>query len=510
MSEQHPMIPTAGVAVSSATARLSAKAMALYPLTPALWLAGQWQQTNQTFGVEDPATRAVIAHVSDAGAAEVAMAIAAASQAQQQFAETPAAVRAQWLQSWYQQVLAAEQSLAALLSLEQGKPLAEALAEIRYAAAFIQWFAEEAKRSYGDVIPSPQANRRLLNIRQPVGVVAAITPWNFPAAMVTRKIAPALAAGCAVILKPSELTPLTALALADLADKAGIPGGLFQVLTSRQSALIGQLLCQSPQVQKLTFTGSTTVGKLLLRQCADTVKRVSLELGGNAPVLVFADADLPQAVAGIMAAKFRNAGQTCVCINRIYVEAAVQDEFCQLLAAQIRLLRSGPTAASNPEQAGMPLGPLITPQAAARVDELVQQALTAGARRMVGRDWSLSQDGGYYPPTLLLDVNAEMSLTQQEIFGPVAAVQSFSTEQEALALANATQAGLAAYLYTRDPARIWRCSEAFQCGMVGINETAISSELIPFGGVKESGLGREGSAYGLAEYQQIKHLCWGV
>jgi succinate-semialdehyde dehydrogenase/glutarate-semialdehyde dehydrogenase len=509
MSEQHPVIQTAGVAVSSATARLSAGAMALYPLTPALWLAGQWQQTNQTFMVADPATKAVIAHVSDAGAAEVAMAIAAATQAQLQFADTPAAVRAQWLQSWHQQVLAAEQSLAALLSLEQGKPMAEALAEIRYAAAFIQWFAEEAKRSYGDVIPSPQANRRLLNIRQPVGVVAAITPWNFPAAMVTRKIAPALAAGCAVILKPSELTPLTALALADLADKAGIPGGLFQVLTGSQSALIGQLLCQSPQVQKLTFTGSTAVGKLLLRQCADTVKRVSLELGGNAPVLVFADADLPQAVAGIMAAKFRNAGQTCVCINRIYVEAAVQDEFCQLLAAQIQLLHSGPAAGCT-VQGGQLLGPLITPQAAARVDGLVQQALAAGARRMVGRDWCFSQDGGYYPPTLLLDVNAEMSLTQQEIFGPVAAVQSFRTEQEALALANATQAGLAAYLYTRDPARIWRCSEALQYGMVGINETAISSELIPFGGVKESGLGREGSAYGLAEYQQIKHLCWGV
>ncbi len=491
-------------------ARLSAGAMAIYPLTPALWLAGQWQQSQQTFVVKNPATHEVIAHVSETGAAEVAQAIAAASQVQLQFAETPAAVRAQWLQNWYQQVLAAEQPLAALLSLEQGKPMAEAVAEIRYAAAFIQWFAEEARRSYGDVIPSPQANRRLLNIRQPVGVVAAITPWNFPAAMVTRKIAPALAAGCAVILKPSELTPLTALALADLADKAGIPAGLFQVLPGSQSALIGQLLCQSPQVQKLTFTGSTAVGKLLLRQCADTVKRVSLELGGNAPVLVFADADLPQAVAGIMAAKFRNAGQTCVCINRIYVEAAVQDEFCQLLAAQIRLLRSGPAAASNSEQAGMLLGPLITPQAAARVDGLVQQALAAGARRVVGRDWSFSQDGGYYPPTLLLDVNAEMLLTQQEIFGPVAAVQSFSTEQQALALSNATQAGLAAYLYTRDPARIWRCSEALQCGMVGINETAISSEVIPFGGVKESGLGREGSGYGLAEYQQIKHLCWGL
>lgn len=510
MSEQQPVIEKADVAVSSAPAWLATEAMALYPLTPALWLAGQWQQTQQTFAVENPATKAVIAQVSDAGATEVAVAIEAATQAQRQYADTPAAVRAQWLQSWYQQVLAAEQSLAALLSLEQGKPLAEALAEIRYAAAFIQWFAEEAKRSYGDVIPSPQANRRLLNIRQPVGVVAAITPWNFPAAMVTRKIAPAIAAGCAVILKPSELTPLTALALADLAAKAGLPAGLFQVLTSSQSALIGQLLCQSPQVQKLTFTGSTAVGKLLLRQCADTVKRVSLELGGNAPVLVFADADLPQAVAGIIAAKFRNAGQTCVCINRIYVEAAVLAEFCQLLAAQIRLLRSGPAAHSNTASAGMVLGPLITPQAAARVDGLVQQALAASARRLVGRDWCLRQDGAYYPPTLLLDVNAEMLLTQQEIFGPVAAVQSFSTEQEALALANTTQAGLAAYLYTRDQARIWRCSEALQCGMVGINETAISSELIPFGGVKESGLGREGSAYGLAEYQQIKHLCWGL
>lgn len=494
--------------VTTARMLTTSSAAEFYQLTPALWLAGQWQQTSHTFPVLAPATQAVIAYVSDAGAADVERAIAAATQAQLAFAQTTAAVRAQWLKNWYQRVLAAEAALAALLSLEQGKPYAEALAEIRYAAAFIEWFAEEARRSYGDVIPSPQPHRRLLNLRQPVGVVAAITPWNFPAAMVTRKIAPALASGCAVILKPSELTPLTALALADLAQQAGIPGALFQVLPSSQSALVGQLLCQSPQVQKLTFTGSTAVGKLLLRQCADTVKRVSLELGGNAPVLVFADADLAQAVAGVMAAKFRNAGQTCVCINRIYVEAAIADEFCQLLAAEIRQLVTGPAAFNAPPQ--RQIGPLITPQEAARVDGLVQQALAGGARRLVGRDWSMQEDAGFYPPTLLVDVDAQMALMQQEVFGPVAAVQRFSTEEQGLALANASQAGLAAYLYTRDPARIWRCSEALQCGMVGVNETAISSEVIPFGGVKESGLGREGSAYGLAEYQQIKHICWGI
>lgn len=468
-----------------------------------LLLNGVWQTGSSSFAVHNPATGEQIIQVQNASAQDTGLAIQYAALAQKQWQQTLAAERAALLKNWYQLVLQHQQDLALILATEQGKPMTEAKAEILYAASFIEWFAEEAKRLYGDVIPTTAANRRLLTIKQAVGVVAAITPWNFPAAMVTRKLAPAFAAGCTVILKPSELTPLTALALAELAQRAGFPPGVLQLLPTTEAAAVGALLCQSPDVKKLSFTGSTRVGKLLMRQCADTVKRLSLELGGNAPVLVFADADLPKAVAGVMAAKFRNAGQTCVCINRIYVERAVYPEFNQLLLKAMQQLVQG-----NALESGVTLGPLINAGAVTKVSALVAQAIEQGASLV----WAGQQPAAgcnFYPPTLLCDVTQDMALMQQEIFGPVAAVMPFDSEQEAIDLANQSAAGLAAYLYSNDISRLWRLAEALEVGMVGINETAISTEVIPFGGVKESGLGREGSRYGIDEYLEIKHLCWG-
>lgn len=469
----------------------------------ALLRNGVWVSGGNTFAVYNPASGEEIIQVHNASVADTKLAIAHAVPAQQLWQQTLAADRAALLKSWHQLVLQHLADLALILATEQGKPLGEAKAEILYAASFIEWFAEEGKRLYGDVIPTTAASRRLLTMKQAVGVVAAITPWNFPAAMVTRKLAPAFAAGCAVILKPSELTPLTALALAELAQRAGFPPGVLQVLPTTEAAAVGELLCQSADVKKLTFTGSTKVGKLLMRQCADTVKRLSLELGGNAPVLIFADADLPKAVAGVMAAKFRNAGQTCVCVNRIYVERAVYHEFNVLLLKAMQQLVQG--SALEP---GVTLGPLINMDAVKKVTALVAQARQQGAKLL----WAGQQPAAgsnFYPPTLLCDVTQDMALMQQEIFGPVAAVMPFDNEQEAITLANQSAAGLAAYLYSNDISRLWRLGEALQVGMVGINETAISTEVIPFGGVKESGLGREGSRYGIDEYLEIKHLCWG-
>ncbi len=455
------------------------------------------------FVVTNPANLKDVAWVNNASAADAEQAIVHAVQAQSLWQQQLASERALLLKNWYQLVLQHQHDLALILATEQGKPLAEANAEIGYAASFIEWFAEEAKRLYGDLIPTTAQGRRLLTIKQPVGVVAAITPWNFPAAMVTRKLAPALAAGCTVILKPSELTPLTALALGELAQRAGFPPGVLQMLPTKNAAAVAQVLCQSPMVRKLTFTGSTSVGKLLMRQCADTVKRLSLELGGNAPVLVFADADLSQAVAGVMAAKFRNAGQTCVCINRIYVERCVYERFNALLFAEIQQLKLGD--ALTP---GVQIGPLINAAAVHKVSALVQDAVTQGARLHCGGQQS-ELGPHFYQPTLLTEVTPQMQLMQQEIFGPVAAVMPFDNEQQAIDLANQSAAGLAAYLYSSDIGRLWRLAEALEVGMVGINETAISTEVIPFGGVKESGLGREGSRYGMDEYLEIKHLCWG-
>ena len=463
------------------------------------FIAGQWQSADSRFSVINPATEQVIAQVAEA---DVDAAITAAVAAQREFANSTASERAAFLLRWHQLVLANLTDLAQILTAEAGKPLQEAQAEIRYAASFIEWFAAEALRVTGDVLATSVKGQRLLNLKQPVGVVAAITPWNFPAAMVTRKLAPAFAAGCAVVLKPSELTPLTALALAYLADQAGIPKGVLNVITSSYAAAVGQALTRHPQIAKVTFTGSTAVGKLLMRQCADTVKRLSLELGGNAPAIVFADADLAVAVQAVMASKFRNAGQTCVCVNRILVEESIAAEFSALLQKAIRQLVTGPGVTPSVQ-----IGPLINAAAVAKVSQLVNDAVAAGASLSYQAELALEL-GYFYPPTLLENVTSAMRISQQEIFGPVATIQLFSTAEEALQLANDSQSGLAAYLFTKDTQRIWHFSEQLQVGMLGINGSAISQAHIPFGGIKSSGFGREGSSYGIEEYLQLKHLCW--
>ena len=463
------------------------------------FIAGQWQSADSRFSVINPATEQVIAQVAEA---DVDAAITAAVAAQREFANSTASERAAFLLRWHQLVLANLTDLAQILTAEAGKPLQEAQAEIRYAASFIEWFAAEALRVTGDVLATSVKGQRLLNLKQPVGVVAAITPWNFPAAMVTRKLAPAFAAGCAVVLKPSELTPLTALALAYLADQAGIPKGVLNVVTSTDAATVGQALTRHPQIAKVTFTGSTAVGKLLMRQCADTVKRLSLELGGNAPAIVFADADLAVAVQAVMASKFRNAGQTCVCVNRILVEESIAAEFSALLQKAIRQLVTGPGVTPSVQ-----IGPLINAAAVTKVSQLVNDAVAAGASLSYQAELALEL-GYFYPPTLLENVTSAMRISQQEIFGPVATIQLFSTAEEALQLANDSQSGLAAYLFTKDTQRIWHFSEQLQVGMLGINGSAISQAHIPFGGIKSSGFGREGSSYGIEEYLQLKHLCW--
>ena len=463
------------------------------------FIAGQWQSADSSFSVINPATEQVIAQVAEA---DVDAAISAAVAAQREFANSTASERAAFLLRWHQLVLANLTDLAQILTAEAGKPLQEAQAEIRYAASFIEWFAAEALRVTGDVLATSVKGQRLLNLKQPVGVVAAITPWNFPAAMVTRKLAPAFAAGCAVVLKPSELTPLTALALAYLADQVGIPRGVLNVVTSSDAAAVGQALTRHPQIAKVTFTGSTAVGKLLMRQCADTVKRLSLELGGNAPAIVFADADLAVAVQAVMASKFRNAGQTCVCVNRILVEESIAAEFSALLQKAIRQLVTGPGVTPSVQ-----IGPLINAAAVAKVSQLVNDAVAAGASLSYRAELALEL-GYFYPPTLLENVTSAMRISQQEIFGPVATIQLFSTAEEALQLANDSQSGLAAYLFTKDTQRIWHFSEQLQVGMLGINGSAISQAHIPFGGIKSSGFGREGSSYGIEEYLQLKHLCW--
>jgi succinate-semialdehyde dehydrogenase/glutarate-semialdehyde dehydrogenase len=463
------------------------------------FIAGQWQSAHSRFAVLNPATNQVIAEVAQA---DVQAAIAAAAAAQPEFARTTAAERAAFLGRWHQLVLANITDLATILTSEQGKPFTEAQAEIRYAASFIEWFAGEAMRVNGDVLATTVRGQRLLNLKQPVGVVAAITPWNFPAAMVTRKLAAAFAAGCAVVLKPSELTPLTALALAYLAEQAQCPSGILNVVTHSDAAGIGQVLTNHPLIAKVTFTGSTAVGQLLMRQCGDSLKRLSLELGGNAPAIVFADADLEAAVTAIMAAKFRNAGQTCVCVNRILVEQSIAADFSARLKQAISQLVTG-----NGEEAGVQIGPLINAAAVRKVTNLVNSAVAAGATLSFQAQVPAGL-GHFYPPTLLEQVSASMAISQQEIFGPVAAIQIFTHEAEAIALANASQSGLAAYVFTKDAERIWQLSEQLQVGMIGINGSAISQAHIPFGGIKASGFGREGSQYGIDEYLQLKHLCW--
>ncbi|MER1966568.1 NAD-dependent succinate-semialdehyde dehydrogenase [Castellaniella sp. GW247-6E4] len=469
------------------------------------YVADGWRAaaSGRTFPVFNPATGGRLAEVASLDAGEVRAAIAGAVRAQAAWAARSAADRGRLLRAWNDLILQNAEDIARLMTLEQGKPLAESRGEAKYAASFIEWFAEEGKRTYGDVIPSPTADKRLITIKQPVGVCAAITPWNFPAAMITRKAAPALAAGCAMIVKPAEDTPLTALALAVLAERAGIPAGVFQVVTG-DAREIGGVLTASPDVRKLSFTGSTEVGRLLMAQSAPTIKRLSLELGGNAPFIVFDDADLDAAVEGAMASKYRNSGQTCVCANRLLVQAGVYDAFVEKLRARVADLKVG-----DGTEDGVQQGPLINRDALDHALELIEDARSHGARVVVGGE-AHALGGTFFQPTVLRDLNLDMRVAREEIFAPVAPVFRFETEAQAVAQANDTEYGLAAYLYTRDIGRAWRVGEALEYGMVGLNTGMISNEVAPFGGIKQSGLGREGSHYGIDEYLEIKYLCLQV
>lgn len=469
------------------------------------FINGEWcaAANGQSYSVTNPSTGDRVGDVPDMGAAETTRAIDAAAAAQPAWSALTAKARATALRKWFELILAHQEDLAQLMTSEQGKPLAEARGEVVYGASFIEWFAEEAKRVYGDVIPSHGPDKRIIVLKQPIGVVAAITPWNFPIAMITRKVAPALAAGCTVVVKPGEDTPLSALALAELASRAGLPAGTFNVVTSQDAAIVGQTLCNDSRVRKLSFTGSTPVGKLLMRQCADTVKKISLELGGNAPFIVFDDADLDAAVAGLMASKFRNAGQTCVCTNRILVQDSVYDTFVEKLTSAVAQLKVGDGLTE-----GVTIGPLINAKAVAKVKGLVADAVDQGAiLHQTGNAEGLGEN--FYAPVILTQVTTAMSIANAEIFGPVATVFRFSNEAEAVQTANDTPFGLAAYFYARDIGRIWRVAEALEYGMVGINEGIISTEVAPFGGVKESGIGREGSKYGIDDFVEIKYLCMG-
>jgi len=469
------------------------------------YIDGGWADADDkaSFAVTNPADGTVIARVPAMGAAEARRAIAAAAKAWPAWRARTAKERAAILRRWYELIMAAQKDLAVLLTAEQGKPLAEAMGEIAYGAAFVEWFAEEAKRVYGDTIPEHLPGRRIVVTKEPVGVAAAITPWNFPIAMITRKVAPALAVGCPVVVKPAEDTPLSALALAELAERAGMPPGIFNVVTAGDPALVGGELTANPLVRKLSFTGSTEIGKLLMKQCADTVKKVSLELGGNAPFIVFDDADLDAAVAGAMASKYRNTGQTCVCANRLLVQDGVYDAFAAKLAAEVAKLKVGPGLAGDSQQ-----GPLINSQAVDKVERHIADALAKGARVVLGgRRHALG--GTYFEPTILADVTPAMLCAREETFGPVAPLFRFHTEAEAVRMANDTEFGLAAYFYSRDNGRVWRVARALEYGIVGINEGIISTEVAPFGGVKESGMGREGSRYGTEDFLEVKYLCMG-
>ncbi|WP_166836450.1 NAD-dependent succinate-semialdehyde dehydrogenase [Rheinheimera pleomorphica] len=467
------------------------------------YINGRWCDTPARFAVVNPANQQLLLEVADAGAAEAEQAVLAASAAFASWAALPAAKRSELLLRWYQLVMQHQQDLARLLTLEQGKPLSEAKGEIAYGASYMQWFAEEAKRLYGDTIPAPSADKRIIVQRQPVGVVTAITPWNFPNAMIARKAAAALAAGCSFVVKPAQQTPLSALALAELAEQAGIPAGVFNVVVGSDAKTIGAVLTQHPKVAKFSFTGSTAVGKQLLKQCADGVKRVTMELGGNAPFIVFDDADLDAAVQGLLASKFRNAGQTCVCANRILVQRGVYQAFADKLAIAITSLKVGDGVNSDSQ-----IGPLIDDKALQKVTALVQGAVAEGAKLLLGGS-SHSAGKQFFQPTLITEVSADMAISKEEIFGPVAPLMVFDSEAEAIALANSTDYGLAAYFYSRDIGRVFRVAQQLQFGMVGINEGIISNAAAPFGGVKQSGFGREGAKYGLDDYTDIKYLCLG-
>src|SRR5579863_191696 len=469
------------------------------------FIGGEWVNAAEggTHAVLNPATREVIGTVPVMGASETRRAIQAASGAFPAWAARTAKERAVILRRWYELLMANQEDLATLMTAEQGKPLAEAKGEIAYAAAFIEWFAEEGKRLYGDIIPGHQSDKRLLVLRQPVGVVAAITPWNFPLAMITRKAGPALAAGCTFVCKPAGQTPYSALAAALLAERAGVPAGVLNIVTGEARAIGGEMT-SNPLVRKLTFTGSTAIGKKLMAQCAGTMKKISLELGGNAPFIVFADADLDAAVAGAIASKYRNTGQTCVCANRLLVQAPVYAEFTRRLIAAVAKLKVGDGLKGATDQ-----GPLIDAKALAKVEEHLQDALSKGARVVQGgRRHALG--GTFFEPTVLTGVTPKMLVAREETFGPIAPLFRFESEADAIRMANDTEFGLAAYFYTRDLARSWRVAEALEYGIVGLNTGLISTEVAPFGGMKESGTGREGSKYGILDYTELKYLCVGI
>lgn len=469
------------------------------------YINGDWVSANnaKTYAVINPATLEVITHVSDMGADEVHDAIAKAETAMQSWKSKTAKQRSSVLKAWFSLIMQNQADLAKIITLECGKPLAESMGEVVYGASFIEWFAEEAKRAYGDTIPAHGNDKRLMTIKQPVGVCAAITPWNFPIAMITRKCAPALAAGCSIIVKPAEATPLSALALAELGERAGIPAGVFNVVTASHGAEVGKALCENQIVRKLSFTGSTAVGKILLHQCADTVKRVSMELGGNAPFIVFDDADLEAAVQGALASKYRNSGQTCVCANRFLVQAGIYDAFVEKFEQAVKTLKIG-----NGLDEGVNQGPLINQAALDKVESLVSDAIAHGAKTVCGGKRAAGE-GVFYESTILSGATRDMDIFSNEIFGPVAPVFKFNDEAEAIDMANDTEFGLAAYFYSRDIGRCMRVAEGLEYGMVGINEGIISTEIAPFGGIKESGLGREGSKAGLEEYLETKYMCLG-
>ena len=468
------------------------------------YINGSWIAGSKRFAVANPATGEVIAEVADLGAAEVAAAIDAAVPAQREWAKRTAKDRAMVMRKWFDLVMANAEDLAVILTTEMGKPLAEARGEVVYGASFIDWFAEEARRVCGDVLETPQADKRLLTFKQPIGVFGAITPWNFPIAMITRKVAPGIAAGCTCVLKPAEQTPLSALALAELAERAGLPAGVMNIVTGMDAPAIGETMCADDRIRKMTFTGSTEVGRILMRQSADSVKKMSLELGGNAPLLVFDDADLDKAVTGAMMSKFRNAGQTCVCANRIFVQDGIYDAFAKRLAEATDALQVGNGMTDGVEQ-----GPIIDDQGLAKIKRHVEDAVDKGASLLTGGK-SHALGGTFFEPTVLTGMTSDMQLFREETFGPVAALFKFSDEDDAIAMANDSEFGLAAYLFTENAARLFRVSEALEFGIVAVNTGIFSSEVGPFGGLKNSGLGREGSKYGIDEFLEIKFVCVGM